>query len=75
MSAEENECVWSREQSRQCVNGVKWELESLLPARTLHFVERIGEQYMCPVCNSVVLNPHQAGCGHIFCYQCIRTLM
>ncbi|KAG5279106.1 hypothetical protein AALO_G00106150 [Alosa alosa] len=78
MSAEENECVWSKEQSRQCGGGggVKsWELESLLSARTLHFVECIGEQYMCPVCNSVVLNPHQAGCGHIFCYQCIRVLL
>ncbi|KAL2086998.1 hypothetical protein ACEWY4_018057 [Coilia grayii] len=76
MSAEENECVWSNEQSRQSVSGARsGELESLLSARTLRFVERIGEQYMCPVCNTVVLNPHQAGCGHIFCYQCIRVLL
>ncbi|XP_063059029.1 TNF receptor-associated factor 5 isoform X2 [Engraulis encrasicolus] len=73
MSAEENECDWSNEQSRQRVRS--GELETLLSARTLRFVERIGDQYMCPVCNTVVLNPHQAGCGHIFCYQCIQALL
>lgn len=75
MSEEENEHVWSKEQSRQCGGVRSWELESILSDRTLHFVERIGEQYMCPVCSSVVLNPHQAGCGHIFCYQCILGLL
>nr|XP_055073603.1 TNF receptor-associated factor 5 [Misgurnus anguillicaudatus] len=50
-----------------------WELESFLTNRTLCFVTRLEQQFICPSCSGIVLNPHQTGCGHIFCSQCIRT--
>ncbi|KAA0712549.1 TNF receptor-associated factor 5 [Triplophysa tibetana] len=49
------------------------ELESFLSDRKLCFVMRLEQQFVCPSCSGLVLNPHQTGCGHIFCAQCIRT--
>ncbi|XP_023686168.2 TNF receptor-associated factor 5 [Paramormyrops kingsleyae] len=52
-----------------------WEFDPALIIGVLKFVEKLEEQYMCPSCGRVVLNPHQTGCGHIFCYQCIRAFL
>ncbi|KAK6488733.1 TNF receptor-associated factor 5-like [Huso huso] len=46
-----------------------------LVGMNFQFVEKLEEQYICPSCRRVVLNPHQTGCGHIFCYQCITTFL
>ncbi|XP_041109015.1 TNF receptor-associated factor 5-like [Polyodon spathula] len=46
-----------------------------LVGMNFQFVEKLEEQYICPSCRQVVLNPHQTGCGHIFCYQCITTVL
>ncbi|KAI1896916.1 hypothetical protein AGOR_G00099800 [Albula goreensis] len=51
------------------------ELDLVLQFRTLKFVQKLEEQYVCPSCGRVVLNPHQTGCGHIFCFQCIKALL
>ncbi|XP_066552959.1 TNF receptor-associated factor 5 isoform X1 [Amia ocellicauda] len=53
--------------------AASFEFDSALMGRTLQFVEKLEEQYICPSCGRLVLNPHQTGCGHIFCYQCIKT--
>ncbi|KAG7492903.1 hypothetical protein MATL_G00019810 [Megalops atlanticus] len=51
------------------------EIDTFLMSRSLKFVHKLEDQYMCPSCGRVVLNPHQTGCGHIFCYQCIRAFL
>nr|XP_015217995.1 PREDICTED: TNF receptor-associated factor 5 [Lepisosteus oculatus]XP_015217996.1 PREDICTED: TNF receptor-associated factor 5 [Lepisosteus oculatus] len=55
--------------------AVSAELDPALLARNIQFVEKLEEQYVCPSCGHVVLNPHQTGCGHIFCYQCIKAFL
>lgn len=75
MAAEENECS-SLQLSKQSSDPVRsWELESVLANRTLSFVSRLDERYKCPACGGAILNPHQTGCGHIFCAKCIRMFM
>ncbi|XP_016087519.1 TNF receptor-associated factor 5-like isoform X2 [Sinocyclocheilus grahami] len=69
MAAEENECV-SRQDSELMRS---WELEAILTNRTLRFVLRLEQQFVCPSCGGMVLNPHQTGCGHIFCARCVRA--
>ncbi|XP_016359996.1 TNF receptor-associated factor 5-like [Sinocyclocheilus anshuiensis] len=71
MAAEENECV-SRQDSELMRS---WELEAILTNRTLHFVLRLEQQFVCPSCGVIVLNPHQTGCGHIFCARCVRAYL
>ncbi|XP_061087554.1 TNF receptor-associated factor 5 isoform X1 [Conger conger] len=51
------------------------DLDSRLLSHTLRFVETLEAQYLCPCCSGVVINPHQASCGHIFCLRCIRALL
>ncbi|MCJ8737780.1 hypothetical protein PDJAM_G00027930 [Pangasius djambal] len=75
MAAEENECS-SLQLSKQSSDPVRsWELESFLANRTLSFVSRLDERYKCPACGGAILNPHQTGCGHIFCAKCIRMFI
>uniref|UniRef100_A0A671N9R3 TNF receptor-associated factor 5-like n=1 Tax=Sinocyclocheilus anshuiensis TaxID=1608454 RepID=A0A671N9R3_9TELE len=69
MAAEENECV-SRQDSELMRS---WELEAILTNRMLRFVLRLEQQFVCPSCGGIVLNPHQTGCGHIFCARCVRA--
>uniref|UniRef100_G3Q7M3 TNF receptor-associated factor n=1 Tax=Gasterosteus aculeatus TaxID=69293 RepID=G3Q7M3_GASAC len=38
------------------------------------FVSPLREEFVCPVCGGVVLNPQQNSCGHIFCFLCLRAL-
>ncbi|XP_029115073.1 TNF receptor-associated factor 5 isoform X2 [Scleropages formosus] len=52
-----------------------WEFDAALMTREFKFVEKLEDQYVCPTCGQVVLNPHQTGCGHIFCYQCIQGFL
>ncbi|XP_004699923.1 TNF receptor-associated factor 5 [Echinops telfairi] len=44
------------------------------PNTEYQFVEQLEERYKCAFCRSVLHNPHQTGCGHRFCYQCILSL-
>uniref|UniRef100_W5KB17 TNF receptor-associated factor n=1 Tax=Astyanax mexicanus TaxID=7994 RepID=W5KB17_ASTMX len=75
MAAEENECP--KFQFSQQSSGLvrSWELESVLAGRTLSFVVKLDDQFVCPACGGVVFNPHQTGCGHIFCSPCIRVIL
>ncbi|KAM6972483.1 TNF receptor-associated factor 5 [Aplochiton taeniatus] len=76
MSSEERATYRSSELLRQS-SGVtaSWESELVALQPSLRFVLGLEEQYVCPTCRAVVLNPHQAGCGHIFCYHCIQQLL
>nr|XP_012423889.1 PREDICTED: TNF receptor-associated factor 5 isoform X2 [Odobenus rosmarus divergens] len=44
------------------------------PNTEFQFVEQLEERYKCAFCHSVLHNPHQTGCGHRFCQQCIVSL-
>ncbi|XP_029480909.1 TNF receptor-associated factor 5-like isoform X1 [Oncorhynchus nerka] len=52
-----------------------WESDLTAVQHSLKFVKKLEEHYVCPTCKGVVLNPHQTGCGHIFCYRCIQGLL
>nr|ACI67636.1 TNF receptor-associated factor 5 [Salmo salar] len=54
--------------------GGQWESDLTAVQHSLKFVKNLEEHYVCPTCKGVVLNPHQTGCGHIFCYRCIQGL-
>uniref|UniRef100_A0A8C2FZ31 TNF receptor-associated factor n=1 Tax=Cyprinus carpio TaxID=7962 RepID=A0A8C2FZ31_CYPCA len=71
MAAEENECPGLSRQNSELMRS--WELEAILTNRTLRFVLRLEQQFICPSCGGIVLNPHQTGCGHIFCARCVRA--
>ncbi|XP_059399649.1 TNF receptor-associated factor 5-like [Carassius carassius] len=71
MAAEENECPGLTRQNSELMRS--WELEAILTNRTLRFVLRLEQQFICPSCAGIVLNPHQTGCGHIFCARCVRA--
>lgn len=44
------------------------------PEADYRFVESLEERYKCAYCRRVLRNPHQTGCGHRFCQQCILAL-
>uniref|UniRef100_A0A8D0U7D6 TNF receptor-associated factor n=1 Tax=Sus scrofa TaxID=9823 RepID=A0A8D0U7D6_PIG len=44
------------------------------PNAEYRFVEPLEERYRCAFCRSVLHNPHQTGCGHRFCQDCILSL-
>ncbi|XP_074165186.1 TNF receptor-associated factor 5 isoform X2 [Sminthopsis crassicaudata] len=44
------------------------------PNMEYRFVEQLEERYKCAKCHSVLHNPHQTGCGHRFCENCILSL-
>ncbi|XP_067251968.1 TNF receptor-associated factor 5 isoform X1 [Chanodichthys erythropterus] len=71
MATEENKLPGFSRQNSEPMRS--WELESVLTNRTLRFVLRLEQQFVCPSCGGIVLNPHQTGCGHIFCAQCVKA--
>lgn len=52
-------------------NSVSLDFE---PDTEYQFVEQLEERYKCAFCRSVLHNPHQTGCGHRFCQDCILCL-
>lgn len=61
-------CAFIRQNSG---NSISLDFE---PDTEYQFVEQLEERYKCAFCHSVLHNPHQTGCGHRFCQQCIRSL-
>uniref|UniRef100_A0A8C5PEP9 TNF receptor-associated factor n=1 Tax=Leptobrachium leishanense TaxID=445787 RepID=A0A8C5PEP9_9ANUR len=45
-----------------------------VPKQGYVFVETLQERYKCARCHLVLHNPHQTGCGHRFCEQCVSGL-
>nr|ACI66800.1 TNF receptor-associated factor 5 [Salmo salar] len=76
MATKESDLSGSGGLSRQN-SGVAgpWESDLTAVQHSLKFVKKLEEHYVCPTCKGVVLNPHQTGCGHIFCYRCIQGLL
>ncbi|KAK5865509.1 hypothetical protein PBY51_019775 [Eleginops maclovinus] len=52
-----------------------WELELPSIQHSLKFVLALKDEFVCPLCRGVVLNPQQNSCGHIFCLLCIQRLL
>ncbi|XP_070841484.1 TNF receptor-associated factor 5 [Chaetodon trifascialis] len=52
-----------------------WESELTSIQHSLKFVLTLKEEFVCPVCRGVVLNPQQNSCGHIYCFHCLQGLM
>ncbi|XP_042341193.1 TNF receptor-associated factor 5 isoform X2 [Plectropomus leopardus] len=52
-----------------------WESELTSIQHRLRFVLTLKEEFVCPLCRGVVLNPQQSSCGHIYCRLCLRRLL
>ncbi|XP_061582145.1 TNF receptor-associated factor 5 isoform X2 [Cololabis saira] len=52
-----------------------WESELTSIQHSLKFVVKLKEEFVCPICNGVVLNPQQNSCGHIYCFHCLQDLL
>ncbi|KAM6940971.1 TNF receptor-associated factor 5 [Lycodopsis pacificus] len=52
-----------------------WESELSSIQHSLKFVLTLKEEFVCPVCRGVVLNPQQNSCGHIYCFLCLQGLL
>ncbi|XP_054460049.1 TNF receptor-associated factor 5 [Anoplopoma fimbria] len=52
-----------------------WESDLASIQHSLKFVLALREEFVCPVCKGVVLNPQQNSCGHIYCFLCLQGLM
>ncbi|XP_070684369.1 TNF receptor-associated factor 5 [Pempheris klunzingeri] len=52
-----------------------WESELTSVQHSLKFVLPLKEEFVCPVCRGVVLNPQQNSCGHIYCFLCLQGLL
>ena len=40
-----------------------------------HFVEKVSDDLMCPICRMLLREPQQTHCGHEFCRECVRPLV
>ncbi|XP_028266680.1 TNF receptor-associated factor 5 isoform X2 [Parambassis ranga] len=54
---------------------VSWEAELTSIQHSLKFVLKLREEFVCPICRGVVLNPQQNSCGHIYCFHCLQGLL
>ncbi|XP_035493832.1 TNF receptor-associated factor 5 [Scophthalmus maximus] len=52
-----------------------WESELTSIQHSLKFVLKLREEFVCPICRAVVLNPQQNSCGHIYCLHCLQGLL
>ncbi|XP_076879457.1 TNF receptor-associated factor 5 [Brachyhypopomus gauderio] len=75
MAAEEHTHPDHGSSQQRCDPVKGWELEAVLAGRSMSFVAELKQQFVCPACSGVVLNPHQTGCGHIFCASCTRRFI
>ncbi|KAM6939644.1 TNF receptor-associated factor 5 [Xenentodon cancila] len=64
-------------ESRMRMSGHMASWESVLTSmqHSLKFVVKLKEEFVCPICNGVVLNPQQNSCGHIYCFHCLQDLL
>nr|XP_046233053.1 TNF receptor-associated factor 5 [Scatophagus argus] len=64
-------------ESRMTLTGSlnSWESDLTSIQHTLKFVLKLREEFVCPVCRGVVLNPQQNSCGHIYCFHCLQGLL
>ncbi|KAG7220237.1 hypothetical protein INR49_018357 [Caranx melampygus] len=63
------------EESRAKSSVGSWESELTSIQHSLKFVLKLKEEFVCPICKGVVLNPQQNSCGHIYCFHCLQGLL
>uniref|UniRef100_A0A7N6BKR5 TNF receptor-associated factor n=1 Tax=Anabas testudineus TaxID=64144 RepID=A0A7N6BKR5_ANATE len=65
------------EESRMRSPGpmASWESELTSIQHALKFVLKLKDEFVCPICRGVVLNPQQNSCGHIYCFHCLQGLL
>uniref|UniRef100_A0A667XUQ9 TNF receptor-associated factor n=1 Tax=Myripristis murdjan TaxID=586833 RepID=A0A667XUQ9_9TELE len=63
------------EPSRRSGPVGSWESELASVQHSLKFVLKLKDEFVCPICGGVVLNPHQSSCGHIYCSHCLQSLL
>lgn len=65
------------EESRRRLSSptVSWDSELASIRHRLKFVLKLKEEFVCPICRGVVLNPQQNSCGHIYCFHCLQGLL
>ncbi|XP_036961915.1 TNF receptor-associated factor 5 isoform X1 [Acanthopagrus latus] len=75
-SLQSEESVRSEEsRMRSAGPAGSWEAELTSIQHSLKFVLALKEEFVCPVCRGVVLNPQQNSCGHIYCLHCLQGLL
>uniref|UniRef100_A0A3Q3MW60 TNF receptor-associated factor n=1 Tax=Mastacembelus armatus TaxID=205130 RepID=A0A3Q3MW60_9TELE len=76
-SLESEESVKRSEESRMRSPGpmASWESELTSIQHSLKFVLKLKDEFVCPICRGVVLNPQQNSCGHIYCFHCLQGLL
>ncbi|XP_076584050.1 TNF receptor-associated factor 5 [Chaetodon auriga] len=75
-SLQSEESVRSEESRMRSTGPVgSWESELTSIQHSLKFVLTLKEEFVCPVCRGVVLNPQQNSCGHIYCFHCLQGLL
>ncbi|XP_044199562.1 TNF receptor-associated factor 5 [Thunnus albacares] len=76
-SLQSEESLRRSEESRMRSTGPvsSWETELTSIQHCLKFVLKLKEEFVCPVCRGVVLNPQQNSCGHIYCFHCLQGLL
>uniref|UniRef100_A0A3P9L5T9 TNF receptor-associated factor n=1 Tax=Oryzias latipes TaxID=8090 RepID=A0A3P9L5T9_ORYLA len=60
---------------RSAGSMASWESELGSLQHSLKFVMKLKEEFICPICKGVVLNPQQNSCGHIYCFHCLQGLL
>ncbi|KAM3865345.1 TNF receptor-associated factor 5 [Diretmus argenteus] len=65
----------SEESSRRSGPVGSWESELASIQHSLKFVVKLKEEFVCPICGGVVLNPQQSSCGHIYCFHCLEAIL
>ncbi|KAF6718911.1 TNF receptor-associated factor 5 [Oryzias melastigma] len=65
----------SESQMRSAGSVASWESELASIQHSLKFVMKLKEEFICPICKGVVLNPQQNSCGHIYCFHCLQGLL
>ncbi|XP_040001095.1 TNF receptor-associated factor 5 isoform X2 [Xiphias gladius] len=76
-SLQSEESKLGSEESRMRSTGPvgSWESELASIQHSLKFVLKLREEFVCPICSGVVLNPQQNSCGHIYCFHCLQGLL
>nr|XP_020475958.1 TNF receptor-associated factor 5-like [Monopterus albus] len=76
LGGSEESSLESEESARRSTGPVGcWESELASVQHCLKFVLKLKDEFVCPVCRGVVLNPQQNSCGHIYCFHCLQGLL
>ena len=46
-----------------------------MPGHEANFVHPLLKRHKCPVCQFAMRNPVQTECGHVFCSECLDSVL